>query len=857
MNFKKIIPFTLLFFLFIRIVSSQTTELYFLNNENVEILVAPAPSFGVYPRVFGTSGKPLYTNSFANNDQLPDLASTVYFDAGDSLNTYFGGDNPDIASFGHASSPVFLNKRITRSNFPIKLEGYFFNRSSQASYNESYFWIGNFAHEFYNPTNTTLPNANFQEGLIMGGRPDLQLINNSKSPTEPSTRLFDKNNENQLYNRWYKMSVIIDITENDKLVINKFFVDNIQILSEPILVQDMSYFNLNDLMVAMCIDDFGKDFSITYNYKIENNISIEACKQYVWDNDTLFQSGNYTNTYVTSFGCDSIVNLTLTILPQIEKNLDYVLCKGDSIKINDIFYSSEGSYKQTLVSSEGCDSILNITINVSDILESLLEIKLCNDEFVEINNVLYNETGNYFQTLKTANGCDSILNIQITKGLTTRSESVYSLCNAGSFVINGTTYNAPGVYEQIQTNSSGCDSIVVIKILPCVQNVTYDFQQCNALTPENSMNYDEFLPTYRNPLACGTVSMSNVYRDTPQENKHSCTNGQASTLAMCVSASRSCQFDQTDQAPVSFGFKAKPAEGSLIRFNHLEFYHLSPLQYNWIQGASGPNNYPTRFGIEIYKNDVLVYVQSNINTSNQWTKGKFDLFENEDFILLEDDSVRIELTPYCVTNIGGDVSVWDVDNIVLFFSCEEQENRVIGGQIVSNTNSSNIEKEIRRYEGNKVSIIKTENNYYSFLHNDPLKNYSLTAFSNKDITNGVSTIDLVLIQNHILGLGILTDPVKLIAADVNKDGRINSLDLLSVRKVILGLVEKFPNNYSWRFIPVKHFESNNNPLFIQEVYQVTPGYENISDLNFYPVKIGDIDGQSLEELKNQGINSEN
>ncbi|MBK8620467.1 MAG: hypothetical protein IPN79_01565 [Saprospiraceae bacterium] len=851
MNLKKITPLTLLFFIFISIANAQITELYLLNDANVEILVSPSPSFGVYPRVFGTSGKPLYTNSFANNDQLPDLANNVYFDAGDSLNTYFGGDNPDIASFGHASSPVFLNKRISKNNFPLKLEGYFFNRSSQASYNESYFWIGNFSHEFYNPTNTTLPNANFQEGLIMGGRPDLQLINNSKSATEPSTRLFDKNNENQLYNRWYKISVIIDITESDKLVINKFFVDNIQILSEPILVQDMSYFNLNDLMVAMCIDDFGKDFSITYNYKIENNISVEACKQYVWDNDTLFQSGIYTKTYVTSFGCDSVVNLTLTILPQIEKNLDYFVCKGDSIQINDVFYSTEGFYQQTLVSSEGCDSILNITISVSDILESLLKIKLCNDEFIEINNVLYSESGNYIQTLKTETGCDSILNIQITKGLSTRSESVYSLCNAGSYVINGSTYNAAGTYEQNQTNSSGCDSIVVIKILPCVQNVTYDFQQCNALTPENSMNYDEFLPVYRIPLACGSLSMSNVYRDTPQENKHSCTNGQASTLAMCISVSTSCQFDQTDQTPVSFGFKAKPADGSMIRFNHLEFYHLSPLQYNWIQGASGPNNYPTRFGIEIYKNDVLVYVQSNINTSNQWTKGKFDLFENEDFFLLEDDSVRIELTPYCVTNVGGDVSVWDVDNISLFFSCEDQENRVIGGQILSNTYSTSVNKEIRRYEGYKVNIISTQNNNYSFSQNDPLKTYSFSALSNEDISNGVSTLDLVLVQNHILGLSILTDPVKLIAADANKDGKINSLDLVSIRKVILGVTETFPNNYSWRFIPEQHLESIINPLFIQDSFQVIPGYKNISDLNFYPVKIGDINGQSLEKIKNQ------
>ncbi len=532
----------------------------------------------------------------------------------------------------------------------------------------------------------------------------------------------------------------------------------------------------------------------------------------------------------------------LTVNEKTRINLDYSICSGDSVIVNGEIYNATGEYTQILEGEFLCDTIITINLSVSQNLEGLLEYALCDSEIIEINDQIYGESGVYFQNLVTTNGCDSLLKINIIKGLSTRSEVVYSLCNAGSYVINGITYNAPGVYEQSQTNSSGCDSIVVIKILPCVQNVTYDFQQCNALTPENSMNYDEFLPTYRNPLACGTVSMSNVYRDTPQENKHSCTNGQASTLAMCVSASTSCQFDQTDQAPVSFGFKAKPGEGSLIRFNHLEFYHLSPLQYNWIQGASGPNNYPTRFGIEIYKNDVLVYVQSNINTSNQWTKGKFDLFENEDFILLENDSVRIELTPYCVTNIGGDVSVWDVDNIVLFFSCEDQENRVIGGQIKNSNFATLPDFEIRRQIGNKIRVIKPENNQIIFPYNNPLNEYTFSGFSDHDITNGVSTLDLVLIQQHILGLRPITDPKKLIAADVNNDDKINSLDLITLRKVILGIYEKLPNNNSWILFPESYFENYTDPLLIPDYYMIEPGYQDINDLHFVPVKIGDIDG---------------
>ncbi|MBK6783686.1 MAG: hypothetical protein IPG79_07930 [Saprospiraceae bacterium] len=73
-------------------------------------------------------------------------------------------------------------------------------------------------------------------------------------------------------------------------------------------------------------------------------------------------------------------------------------------------------------------------------------------------------------------------------------------------------------------------------------------------------------------------------------------------------------------------------------------------------------------------------------------------------------------------------------------------------------------------------------------------------FANKggDYDNGVSTLDLVLIQRHILNMAKLDSPYKVIAADVNNDAKINTIDLVELRKVILGTSEEFTNK-SWRF----------------------------------------------------------
>ncbi len=123
---------------------------------------------------------------------------------------------------------------------------------------------------------------------------------------------------------------------------------------------------------------------------------------------------------------------------------------------------------------------------------------------------------------------------------------------------------------------------------------------------------------------------------------------------------------------------------------------------------------------------------------------------------------------------------------------------------------------------------------------------SYKVMPKKDINpmNGVSTLDLLLIQKHILGLQPLNSPYKLIAADINKSNEISSVDLVELRKLILGIYDKFQGNESWRFIPKSHtFKNPANPF-----ESGFPEYQDISSLghnsfaDFVGVKVGDING---------------
>jgi hypothetical protein len=123
------------------------------------------------------------------------------------------------------------------------------------------------------------------------------------------------------------------------------------------------------------------------------------------------------------------------------------------------------------------------------------------------------------------------------------------------------------------------------------------------------------------------------------------------------------------------------------------------------------------------------------------------------------------------------------------------------------------------------------------------KDYIVTADKNDDVLNGISTLDLVLIQRHILGLHELDSPYKLIAADVNNSQKVTSADLVELRKVILGIKSEFANNKSWRFIDVAHqFRDAKNPFPFVEKLSMTKVDHDVAGLDFYAVKIGDVNG---------------
>lgn len=125
--------------------------------------------------------------------------------------------------------------------------------------------------------------------------------------------------------------------------------------------------------------------------------------------------------------------------------------------------------------------------------------------------------------------------------------------------------------------------------------------------------------------------------------------------------------------------------------------------------------------------------------------------------------------------------------------------------------------------------------------------YFVIPTKQSDPLNGVSTFDLIQIQKHILNLKPFDSPFQYIAADVNRSGTVSTLDVIQLRKLILGIDANFSNNSSWRFVDANHiFRDPNDPLktYLPEKIRVGP-LNGPRQVGFIGIKIGDVNFSAI------------
>lgn len=175
---------------------------------------------------------------------------------------------------------------------------------------------------------------------------------------------------------------------------------------------------------------------------------------------------------------------------------------------------------------------------------------------------------------------------------------------------------------------------------------------------------------------------------------------------------------------------------------------------------------------------------------------------------------------------------------------------IISGIIMTEDGEHVRDVQVNLMGSDQVAESTNDGGIYAFPSMDIGGSYSIDPEKNDDPMNGLSTLDIVLTQKHIIGLEALDSPYKMIAADVNNDRSISAADLVELRKMILGVYDGFANNDSWRFVSDDYTFSDPDHPFSEnftEQYDID-NLESDMAVDFTAIKVGDVNSSARINL---------
>ena len=225
------------------------------------------------------------------------------------------------------------------------------------------------------------------------------------------------------------------------------------------------------------------------------------------------------------------------------------------------------------------------------------------------------------------------------------------------------------------------------------------------------------------------------------------------------------------------------------------------------------------------------------------------------------DSLGIRYVTFQVTDESGNteivrtyVDIQDPNGV-----CDTTLLANISGTIITE-NGETVSSVDLHAESENGDVMKNVDGSY-LMDSLPAKvKYVIRPEKTDNIINGISTRDLIIIRQHILGKTPIHSPYKLVAADVNSDKVINTQDLILMRKLIMGEITEFPGTPSWKFIDQKFQFDPFTPALHQEyptAVTINKLRDNLDDVSFIAVKMGDLNSSVLASGVPGGITVRN
>ncbi len=265
---------------------------------------------------------------------------------------------------------------------------------------------------------------------------------------------------------------------------------------------------------------FGCDSTVIINIAFHppatNNIAPSLCSGgSITVNGTVYDENNPGGTEIlpnaSINGCDSIINVSLNFTDEVVENVMPLLCLNDSVTVNGTVYDFQNpTGTETIVNGSylGCDSVILVALDFFPPSFLIIEEEFCAGTSITVNGTVYDENnpiGQEWIIGGASTGCDSLVNIALSFVIEVFGNLDTTLCSNESITINGTVYdqnNPTGTETIIGGSQMGCDTTIFIALdfHPPAVNTINDFLCPGGSITVNGVVYDD-----NNPFGSETI----------------------------------------------------------------------------------------------------------------------------------------------------------------------------------------------------------------------------------------------------------------------------------------------------------------------------------------------------------------
>jgi dienelactone hydrolase len=192
--------------------------------------------------------------------------------------------------------------------------------------------------------------------------------------------------------------------------------------------------------------------------------------QYAWNTGSTATSINVSPAVATDYsvtatdanGCTGSAAVQVSIGQQTTASVQAAICSGDVYLFDGQNLSQPGTYTATFQGANGCDSVVTLQLAVNQPGTASAQGSFCTGGTYDFLGQTLSAAGTYTATFTAANGCDSIVTLELTELLPSAGTEQAAVCAGENYAFNGQTYAAAGTYAVALTAANGCDSVATL-----------------------------------------------------------------------------------------------------------------------------------------------------------------------------------------------------------------------------------------------------------------------------------------------------------------------------------------------------------------------------------------------------------